>query len=134
MSRENVDMVRRGLDAWNRGDLDAVLKLMHPEVELTPVIAQLVEGGDSTYRGTAGVESFWADWRVAWNFEFGELDIRDLGDTVLVIGQVSVTSQTSGMDLDTAMAAVFSVEDGRVIRMISYLDVAEALEAVGLAE
>jgi ketosteroid isomerase-like protein len=133
MSRENVEAVRRGLEAWNRGDLDAMLKVLHPEVEMTPVIAQLVEG-DAVYRGITGARRFWEDWRIAWSFQFGALDLRDVGDSVVMITQVSVTSQASGLELDTPMAAVFTLRNGRVIRMTSYLDPAEALEAVGLRE
>ena len=34
MSRENVENVRRGIDAWNRGDLDEWLGGFAPEAEL----------------------------------------------------------------------------------------------------
>jgi ketosteroid isomerase-like protein len=134
MSRENVEAVRRGLEAWNDGDLDAMLKVLDPEVELTPVIAQLVEGGDAAYRGIPGARRFWEDWRIAWDFRFGALDLREVGDCVVMITQASVTSEASGLDLDTPMAAVFKLRDGRVLQMTSYLDPAEALTAVGLAE
>jgi ketosteroid isomerase-like protein len=134
MSRENVEVIRGGLEAWNRGDLDAMLKVMDPDVELTPVIAQLVEGGDAAYRGIPGARRFWEDWRITWNFQFGDLDLREAGDDVVMITQVSVTSQASGLNLDTPMAAVFKLRNGRLIRMTSYLDPAEALEAVGLSE
>ena len=134
MSRENVEVIRGGLEAWNRGDLDVLLKVMDPEVELTPVIAQLVEGGDAVYRGIPGARRFWEDWRIAWNFQFGDLDLREAGDDVVMITQASVTSHASGLDLDTPMAAVFTLRNERLIRMTSYLDPAEALEAVGLRE
>jgi ketosteroid isomerase-like protein len=134
MSQENVEFVRRGIEAWNRGDLDRVLEGAHPNIELTPVIAQLVEGGDSVYRGLSGLRRFWEDWRVAWDFRFSEVDIRDLGEAVLVISRVSVTARATGLDLDTPMAVIFSFEEGRMVRMVSYLDAAEALEAVGPRE
>ena len=134
MSRENVEVLRRGLEAWNRGDLEAMLEALDPEVEMTPVIAQLVEGGDVVYRGIPGARRFWEDWRIGWNFQFGDLDLRDAGDTVVMITQVSVTSAASGLDLDTPMAALCEFRNGRLIRMTSYLDPAEALEAVGLQE
>jgi ketosteroid isomerase-like protein len=134
MSREKVEVMRRIFGDWGRGDLDAMLKVMDPEVELTPVIAQLVEGGDAAYRGIPGARRFWEDWRIAWNFQFGDLDLREVGDDVLMITRASVTSQASGLDLDTPMAAVFKLRSGRLIRMTSYLDPAEALEAVGLRE
>jgi hypothetical protein len=30
MSRENVEAVRRNMDAWNRGDIDAWVEASHP--------------------------------------------------------------------------------------------------------
>jgi ketosteroid isomerase-like protein len=134
MSREHVEAVRRGVEAWNRGDLDGWLEVMDPDVELTPVIAQLVEGGDAAYHGVSGARRFWQDWRIDWDFQFADLDLRDADDDVVMIAQASVTSQSSGLDLDTPMGAVCTLRNGLLIRMTSYLDPAEALEAVGLRE
>jgi hypothetical protein len=33
MSRENVDVALRAFDAWNRGDIDAWLALVHADIE-----------------------------------------------------------------------------------------------------
>ena len=86
MSRENVELVRQGIEAWNRGDLDAFLELAHPNSEWVPAVAQLVEGEDAVYRGTSGLRRFWEDWHGGiFDFQFREADIRDLGDTVLVL-------------------------------------------------
>jgi ketosteroid isomerase-like protein len=135
MSQENVELVRQAIEAWNRGDLDAMLQVIDPEVEMTPVIAQLVEG-DAVYRGIPGARRFWEDWRIAWNFqwEIGALDLRDVGDSVIMIARASLTSQTSGMELDAPMGVVFTLRNGRVLRVTSHLDPAEALEAAGLSE
>jgi hypothetical protein len=37
MSQENVELLYRGFDAWNRRDLDMALAGSHAEVEITPV-------------------------------------------------------------------------------------------------
>jgi ketosteroid isomerase-like protein len=57
MSQENVEVVRAGFEAYNRGDVDALLGLLDPQVEWTD---QFVEGG--TFRGREGVHEFlgWA--------------------------------------------------------------------------
>lgn len=115
------------------GGIEAILESLDPEVELTPVIAELVEGGDSSYRGLRGARRFWDDWRIAWNFKFGDLDLREAGEKVVLVTEVSVTSQASGLDLDTPMAAIFEIRNGRIVRMTSYLDPAEGLEAAGLS-
>jgi len=50
MSQENVELVYRATDAFNRRDIDAFLALSEPDVEFIPRIAEL-EGGGS-YRAT----------------------------------------------------------------------------------
>jgi ketosteroid isomerase-like protein len=56
------------------------------------------------------------------------------GDSVVAITEASVTSARSGLDLATPMAMVCEFRDGRLIRLISYLEEDQALEAVGLSE
>ena len=52
MSQENIEVVRRSFDAWNRGDLAAYLGCFDPEVEWTTT-GRYVEAG--TYRGHEGL-------------------------------------------------------------------------------
>ncbi len=138
MSQENVEAMRRAIEIWNRGDLDAYLELIqelvHPELEWYAVIAQLVEGEQTVYRGIDGMRAFWDDWHEVFDFRFDETEIRDLGDTLVVLSQVAATGRTSGVGLETPLAMVVTFDGGRVIRQHSYLDHAEALEAVGLRE
>jgi ketosteroid isomerase-like protein len=136
MSQENVDTVRRALEAWNSGDLEAWLAAvsLDPAVEMRPVIAELVEGAEVVYRGIPGARRFWEDWRVGWNFRFVDVDFRDAGDSVVAITEASVTSARTGLDLDTPMAMVCEYRDGRLVRLTSYLEEDQALEAVGLRE
>jgi ketosteroid isomerase-like protein len=51
MSQENVELVRRALEAWNGDDLDGFLSQLHPECEWHGAIEQALEGKESTYRG-----------------------------------------------------------------------------------
>ena len=135
MSRENGVLVRRGIEAWNRGDFDAFSELAHPDSVWVPAVAQLVEGEEAVYRGLSGLRRFWEDWHGGvFDFRFREEDIRDLGDTVLVLSRVSATGRASGVDLDTPFGMVLTIQGGRLIRMVSYPDREEALEAVGLSE
>ncbi len=79
MSEENVELFRRGLDAFNRGDLEAWLATIHPEVSFAPIRSS-VEG---TYRGHAGVRRFFAENRDQFTFTDCALGIpagRGAGD------------------------------------------------------
>ena len=55
MSQENVEIVRRVSDAYNRRDVGAMLDELHPEIEWHPWL-QIQFGGEATvYRGHQGV-------------------------------------------------------------------------------
>ena len=55
MSQENVEIVRRVSDAYNRRDVGAMLDELHPEIEWHPWL-QIQLGGEATvYRGHQGV-------------------------------------------------------------------------------
>jgi len=88
MSEENVESVKRFLDAYNRRDVEGMLAELDPEVEWHPALPEALMGrGPAVYRGHGGVRSMFADLYGA----FAELhvevsEIRDLGDQVLAVG------------------------------------------------
>src|SRR5688500_1034614 len=137
MSQKNADAVRRGIEAWNNDDVDAYLELMeelaHPDLEWYAVIAQMVEGDDSVYRGPAGMRRFWEEWHEVFDFHFEDTDIREVAGKVVVLTRAVIKGRGSGVDLETPLAMVLTFEGDRVIREVSYLDHAEALEAAGLS-
>jgi SnoaL-like domain len=51
MSRENVELARRHLDAWNRGDVDTWVELFHPEGEYISELIGRLEGAENVFRG-----------------------------------------------------------------------------------
>ena len=138
MSEENVQSMRRAIEVWNRDDFDEYLRLVEelvdPDIEWYAVIAQLVEGKDTVYRGIPGMRRFWEDWHEVFDFRFDETDIRDLGDKLIVLSHVSVTGRGSGIDLSSPLAMLVTFERGRIVRSDSFLDHAEALKAAGLSE
>ncbi len=120
MSRQNVELMGRGIAAWNSGDLErylqAIEETVHPELEWHAVIAELVEGRAAVYRGHEGMRQFWHDWHDVWDFHFDDLDFRDLGETLVVLAQISATGRASGAQLKTPLAMVATFSDGLLIR------------------
>jgi ketosteroid isomerase-like protein len=57
MSQENVELVYRAHEAFNRRDLEAFMALIDPEAELIPLNVELP--GVISYRGHDGFRSFW---------------------------------------------------------------------------
>jgi ketosteroid isomerase-like protein len=82
MSQENVELVRRGFDAFNRRDLDAYMALMDPDVEGIPRMVAI----EGDYRGYDGIDRWWKellDVFPDFSIEVGE--VRDLGDLTLAV-------------------------------------------------
>jgi ketosteroid isomerase-like protein len=59
MSAENVELIQRAFDTFNRRDLNGFLELMDPEVEFTPYERALE--GLGAYRGHDGVRTWWEE-------------------------------------------------------------------------
>src|SRR5688572_20221537 len=47
MSRENVEIIRRAYEAFNRGSLDAVTAMVDPEIEFVPPDSPRLRGVES---------------------------------------------------------------------------------------
>jgi ketosteroid isomerase-like protein len=133
MSRENVEIVRRMLEAWNRRDADKVRTYLAPEIEWAPAGPAAVEG--SVYRGTEEVvgagAALWETWEV---FRFEETEARDFGDSVVWLGRVHMKGSASNVELDQEFGLDCSLPDGKVVRATAFLSWQDALEAVGLPE
>jgi ketosteroid isomerase-like protein len=135
MSRENVDLVRRGLALFNQREFDAVLReVMHPEIELTPGIGPLL--GVGTIRGREAVRRFWVEELPQGLEEFHVEPQRfeDFGEVVLVEVRYRARGPGSGMDIEQNFATTYSFRDGLVQRIHDYSSRDEALDAAGLGE
>jgi ketosteroid isomerase-like protein len=136
MSQEHVETVRRAHEAWETDDLDGFLSEMHPDVEWHPSLEPALEGRATTYNGHEGVRRAWAEYR---GEAFGRLaarveEIRDLGESVLVLGRFAVTGRTTGIELDSEIGQLATFRDGKIATVHDYLSHREALEAAGLSE
>ena len=132
MSQENVDLVRRFLDAFNTRDVEGLVRLCAEDCEWVPFRAQL-EG--IVYRGHEGVRQFLSDMNEDWEtFRIDPLEFRDRHQRVAVIGRVKARSAGSSMEIESIAGFVHEVEQGRVRRITSHSDVEAALDAVGVRE
>ena len=136
MSQENVDNFRRGLEAYNRGDLDALMEELDPDVEWRPALAVLLGGEQAVFfAGTRECGSSIQEEHEALAMYQAEIsEIRDLGDSVLAIGRFRVRGKESGVRSSRPSVSWSTTGTARQIRLRTYLDLDEALEAAGLAE
>jgi uncharacterized protein len=134
MSQENVEIVRRGFEGFNRGDLDTVVEMCDAAVEWFPP-AELPSV--TAYYGHQGVRAAAGDMLDV----FGALEAEperfiDAEDRVVVLFRWHGHGKGSGLSLDLfgEQAGVFTMRNGKVIRVQWYIDRAEALEAAGVSE
>jgi len=133
MSQEKVEIVRRMSDAFNRRDFEELFQTIDPDVEWKPIMSAL-EG--RVYRGHAGVRDWIEDLSAYWElFETHQEQFRVIGDRVLILGHWRARARGSGIELDTQPASwVVEVQRGKIVRLQTYTNRKEALEAVGLSE
>ena len=130
MSEENIDKLRRIYEAYNRGDYDDAISIMHPDVEFFPT------GGQPPYRGTASVRR----WMEPDAFEqqvVEPLEFVSSRQKVLVRTRTRGRGAGSGIELEVDGWNVWTFDDaGFAVRIEAYLDhdEGEALEAAGLSE
>lgn len=91
---ENVALVSSSFEAMCNWDVDALLRLYAPDVELLPLTGTRVESGG--YRGHAGVRAYFEEARDLWDvLESEGVEYRHLGDRVLVAGRCRVRGRVS---------------------------------------
>ncbi len=61
-------------------------------------------------------------------------EIRDLGDRLVAFGRWTSRGEASGAETATPVAPVVDFRNGKAIRVWTYFDSQQALEAVGLRE
>ena len=132
MSRENVEVVRAGFEAWNSGDMDAMLAVLHADFEY--VTSGLFPGLAPVYRGHEGFRDFWRDFRETWDWLNIEIDeAQDADDRVVVLFTFHARSR-DGLEVHRRFGNVWTFRDGFVSRCVAYGDWDEALEAAGLSD
>ena len=136
MSEENVEVMRRIFEAFNRGDFEGGIQLADtpPEFEfvpsgaLIPDLASVQRGADAFRRV---VETFTAEFDDA-RVELHEL--IDAGDQVFTSFTLRGRGKHSGVETSWDPLSVWTVRDGRLVRWLGFTDRDTALEAAGLSE
>jgi ketosteroid isomerase-like protein len=135
MSEENVEIVRRVSEAYNRRDAGAMLAELHPEIEWHPWLQIQLGGGATVYRGHEGVRKGIRELEEAFSeIQAEQTEIRDLGERVVAIGHLRGRGKESGAITESAIAWIVEFRNGKVIRVREFLDPEKALAAAGLSE
>lgn len=133
MSQENVELARRAYEAFNRGDLEAMVADFAPEFEYLTI--GMVPGTQAVYRGAEGWMEFLGWMRSEFaspRVEIHELIERE--DQVLAGLTLRGRGKQSGVETSWHVWHLWTVLDRKVMRGRGFTNREEALEAVGLRE
>ncbi len=130
MSQENVEIVRRAFafKVQGLGDPAEALADFDPDVVLTSVEAGPSQGRDAIRDNLERWKSAWAE------SEAMAEEFIDAGDRVVVRAYFLARGRGSGIEVDARFYEVYTLRDGKIVRVDEFTDRAKALEAAGLLE
>jgi ketosteroid isomerase-like protein len=131
MSQENVEIVRRAVDAWNRGDLNAWLECFDEDIVWNP----LPDAPTSSRSMAARRCSLMQRWLEPWDrYELETLELVDLGGVIIWTARHLAFQKRTEMALDQTMSAVCAFREDAIAEFHMFPSRDQALEAAGLQE
>src|SRR6478752_3432064 len=132
MSQENVELVKRLYDAWEKDGFGVVTAVMDPDIEYVNPPYAVEPGTRRGYEGFAiaarNIHNVYPTRR------FEPLEFYDALDQVAVRVRVVARGVGSSAEVDVERGYLFEVRDGKIVRFAWFNEPLEALKAVGLAE
>ena len=133
MTPSNLEIVRGMYDAWHRGDVDAFVGALAPDVEwrfadsfiygqINPLI-----GRDAIRNGSL------RRLKTEWDDFDGELDeLLDAGDDIVGLGHYVGVHKGTGRHLRAQFAHIYTLKNGQVVRWRQYVDTRQFAEVAGV--
>jgi ketosteroid isomerase-like protein len=134
MSQQNVETVRGIYAEWERGRFYAALPQFDPEITFETFMPDATE--NVVVQGLDQIEAFMRDWFGQWrDYRIIGEEFRPVGrDQVFVAGRQAGTGVHSGAEVESPGFTVWTFRGGKIVKLLSHYDRAQALQAVGLAE
>jgi ketosteroid isomerase-like protein len=134
MSQENVEIVRRSTDAYNRRDLDGILESWAQDAMLDWSNARSFDAG--VYRGHGEIRAFMEEFFASWDevrieIVYGPVEVED---DLLIAENVTYMRGRDGIEVQARSAWLITIRNGEQTSLTLYQTRHEALEAAGLSE
>jgi ketosteroid isomerase-like protein len=133
MSKQNVELVKRGLAAFNEGKLDDLFTIVDeittPEVELRAV-GRLPDV--NAVHGRDAIKEWCRQMLETFEYRIEPEEFIDARDAVVVVVRQIATGKASGMETTNRLVLVFGAHKGKLTYFDAYPSRAMALEALGL--
>jgi ketosteroid isomerase-like protein len=134
MSTQNLDVVRSTYAAFGRGDIQALLDTLDPNVEwITPGPDDLPSAG--TRRGREAVGEFFTT--IGGLFEFLAFEPQTFiadGEHVVVLGRDRVKVKATGEVIEEAWAHHMTLRNGKTVAFREYIDTSATVAAFRTAK
>jgi ketosteroid isomerase-like protein len=133
MEWPNVELHRRFYRALNGRDVDALVALCHPSVEVRSSFAAV---GGATYQGHEGVRRWMRDTEESWGGSFRvEPDaFYEIGEHTMILGVLKARGSQSGLKVAMPAIGVARWRDGLCVSHKGYVDKSDALAELGVSE
>jgi ketosteroid isomerase-like protein len=127
VSGGNLELIRRGYEAWNRGDIDSVLALFDADIEWRGY-THLPESG--TLHGRDEVRAWLERFLYAWQeLDIELVDLRGARDRVVALVSFRALGKGSGVQVEGGVDAhVWTIRDGKAVAVTLYQGTHDALE------
>ncbi len=130
MSQENVEIVRRVYEAFNRSDWDAVYRDLHPDFEMTTPARGLDAG---IFRGREEGQGYWEDFFRPYEAVTVEpVEFFESGDQLVVFLETRLRPRGSSAEIEVRTGNLWTIRDGTVVSLRIFPEREQALEAAGL--
>ena len=123
-----MNIVRRGVEAYLRGDFDEALAKFDPEAIYKPAEEAAVQGPEA-------IADAWRRWAEDWeDLETIPGEFVDAGDRVLASIDIRGRGAGSGIEVQGRYYEVLTLRNGTVVHWEEFSDRSTALEAAGLVD
>jgi ketosteroid isomerase-like protein len=130
LTEETVQIVRRAFEAYACGDVESLLCLLDPGVEVRSL---MTEAERTTFHGHRGVREWFAavlDIFPDWCPTPGR--VRVFGEAVVVAFHVTATAARSGVTVDQTYWQGSRLRNGKIVYFGFFRSEGDALQAVGV--
>jgi ketosteroid isomerase-like protein len=130
MSRQNVEVVRKGFDAYQQGDWEGLVRDADPDIE----VVQPPDFPEArSYHGHPGLVEVLSWWPSQWeNFHVELTEVLDANDDRVVwVTRQRGRGKGGGVEVVGEVAFVSTFRDGKTIRIEMFQTRQEALATVG---
>jgi ketosteroid isomerase-like protein len=133
MSESDVNTVRRGYEAFGRGDIDGLLGLLDEQIVwVTPGPPELATSGRRTGRQQVG--AFFGAVNDLFDIQrFEPAEFIAQGDKVVVLGSETARARATGAVIELDWVHVFTVRDGVIVAFQEHADTARIVAALSAA-